>query len=193
MSEADLLARLITAFGRLGDTVVYGGEAVPPELDDGYDDSPWATPRWKPAATETDPAALSELYARLPGRFPPLYERLVLSYRWLDVQLDGLLVFLANPPGPSLEPLLSRITADPTFVKVLFPRGLIPFGRAGGDRYDPICFDTARRCATTGDCPIAWIEHEAVLCDEMIGDRRELAGSFRTLVETIVSAAAGSL
>jgi hypothetical protein len=57
---------------------------------------------WKPVNLETDPGALEPLFAKLPARFPPLYEHLVLSYRWADVDLQRF-TLLANPPGGELS------------------------------------------------------------------------------------------
>jgi hypothetical protein len=187
MNDAELLDQFVRALGKLAN--LNTTEAVPIELDDGMDDSPWAIQKWKPAAIRTESPALDELYRSLPVRFPPLYEQLVLSYRWLEVELNGFLSFCANPPGPSLDALMSKITADAVFVHVLFPLGLIPFGKADDGCYDPICFDTNRRGAD-GDCPIVRLEHEAILCGLRIGESWEIADSFRSLVKSVIETAA---
>ena len=87
--------------------------------------------------------------------------------------------------------LSSRITADPILFEVLFSHGLIQFGRAAGGSYDPICFD-ARRRRTDGDMPIVRLEHEAILCNERLGDSWEVARSFRLLVESVIAKGTGS-
>jgi hypothetical protein len=162
--------------------------SIPVELDDGRDDSRWARQLWKPAAIATEIADLSAIYDKLPGRFPPLYEQLVLSYRWLEVDLPEFARLLANSPGPALAALLSNITADPTLVDVLFPLRLIPFGKASGSNYDPLCFDLARR-RPDGDCPVVQVEHESVLCNDQVGDVWQLFDSFRGLVEAVIAEA----
>lgn len=129
------------------------------------------------------------MYAAVPGPFPPLYEALVLSYRWPEVDLGGFARLLGNPPGPSLKGLVGEITRDPVLTDVLFARGLVPFGRAS-DRYDPVCFDTARR-RPDGDCPVLRVEHEAALCDGRIVEQWEMADSFRLFVEVVVAGAEG--
>ena len=43
---------------------------------------------WRPRRERTNASELQPLYAKLPARFPPLYEELVLSYRWADVDLQ---------------------------------------------------------------------------------------------------------
>jgi hypothetical protein len=45
---------------------------------------------WRPRRTDPDPSLLNSLYARLPARFPPLFERLLLTFRWANVSLDVL-------------------------------------------------------------------------------------------------------
>ena len=179
-----LLERFVGTFGRVDGLILF--DAPPPELDDGTDDSPFARPLWKPAAISTDPGALVEVYGELPGPFPPLFERLLLSYRWLEVEVDDRVTLLGNLPGPTLRGFFEEVTADPAFVAVLFPLGLIPFGRAAGGSYDPICFDTRRRL-DDADCPLLRVEHESILCDDRLGETWELAGSFRSWVETVVA------
>ena len=190
LSDSELIRRFVTAFPKLGDTARYrseaGGGPLPPEMDGGTDDSPWAVQRWRPGEIRTDPAALREVYDNLPGPFPPLFEHLVLNYRWLEIDLDGFVTLLANPPGPALGPLLSGIRSDATLVEVVLPVGLVPFGKASGGSYDPVCFDTRRR-RPDGDCPVVRVEHEAVLCDRRIGQSWELADSFRSLVVAAIS------
>jgi hypothetical protein len=187
MNDEHLLKAFIDAFSKLGDTMLLDPTTLPPEMDAGFDDSPWALQRWRPAVVATDAALMQPLYEKLPGRFPPLYEKLILSYRWLEIDLGDVIRLLANPPGLTLSGLGAEIAADPVIVDVLFPLGFIPFGKAS-DSYDPICFD-AKRAAADGDCPIIRIEHEAVLCHSVIGERQQIADSFRGLVEKVVDLA----
>jgi hypothetical protein len=78
--------------------------------------------QWRPLRVRTDATALEPLYAKLPARFPPLYEELVLSYRWADVDL-GTFTLLANPPGGDLTGLLHRISGDKGLWDTLIPNG----------------------------------------------------------------------
>ena len=66
---------------------------------------------WLPTKQQTDAIELDALYNALPARFPPLYEKLILVYRWADVDLQ-LFTLFANPAGQNLQPLLKRISAD---------------------------------------------------------------------------------
>ena len=138
---------------------------------------------WQPFPCTTDFASLERIYAVLPAVFPPLYEYLVLSYRWPVVELLGLRL-LANPPGPGLEGLLAEIRRDKGLWEALTSEGYIQFARPGTGDYDPICFDTRRR-QKDRDCPIVQIDHEEILCNGRIRVVAELAESFRELIDRI--------
>ena len=98
---------------------------------------------WRPVRVWTDRSALDVLYAKLAARFPPLYEQLILSYRWAEVSL-GEYKLLANPTGPDLGGLLAAILKDKAIVDELTPRGYLQFGRGPDLNYDPICFGRGR-------------------------------------------------
>ena len=53
--------------------------------------------------------------------------------------------------------------------------------------YDRVCFDLKTR-GKNNDCRIVKIDHEEVLCNERLRVVKELAPTFRALVEQIVSA-----
>jgi len=158
MANADLVAEFVCSFQIFDDQVEF--ESIPPELQVAGKGGPDKWPRWKPAPMRTDPAALAAAYELLPGRLPPLYEQLVLSYRWLEAELANVMRLLENGPADSLLRLVNQIRADPVFVDVLLPKGFIPFGKGEDCSYDPVCFDTRRR-GTDGDCPVVRFEHEA--------------------------------
>jgi hypothetical protein len=179
MLDEALLARFIESFGKFEDLIA--SNPVPHELDGGTD-AEFGFQRWKPVAHKTDVNALNDVYARIPGPLPALYEQLVLSYRWLEVYLNDHLRLLANPPGPGLLGLTRNMAADPAFVNVLFPLGLVPFGKAG-DSYDPVCFDLSNRVNDV-DCRIVRVEHESVLCNGRVGETWVLSDSFRSLVDS---------
>ncbi len=146
---------------------------------------------WQPVACQTDAKYLEPLYAALPGRFPPLYERLALSYRWPAAELPEVPVekntwppsplLLPNPLGRGLEGLLTVIRSDRALWDELAPNGYVQFARAWGGSYDPVCFDTSRR-QMDGDCPVVQIDHESILCYSHLKVAAELAGSFRELI-----------
>ncbi len=181
----DLVRRFVATFETL-DGLEHGqSETLPAELavEPGPDD--WDAVRWQPAATFTHRELLAPICERLsphqkqPIRLPALYERLVLSYRWLRVEL-GTVMLLANPPGPALNGLAEEMFRDPVLINTLLPAGFVPFGKVSGGGYDPMCFDlnSIRR----DDCPIIQIEHESVLCHDRIGKTWPRFSSFRDLM-----------
>jgi hypothetical protein len=135
----------------------------------------------QPVGCSTLPSSLLLLYAVLPGSFPPLYEQLVLSYRWTQAELPWY-TLLANPAGADLDGLFKQIQADPGLSDVLIPSGYIQFGRGSGGSYDPVCFDTRHR-HKDGDCRVVQIDHEQILCNGRIIEVSEVARSFREIVE----------
>jgi hypothetical protein len=161
--DDDLLERFVGTFERLDDLIWLPSAPAPPELatpaSDGWD-------RWRPAAIASGRDQLESLCRKVPGPFPALYERLVLSYRWLEVDLGTVMLF-GNPPGSTLNALAATILRDPVLINTLLPAGLIPFGKVSGGGYDPMCFDL--RARKRDDCPILQVEHESVLCHDRIG------------------------
>ena len=135
--------------------------------------------RWRPIKVQTDLTALDPVYAKLPARFPPLYEQLVLSYRWADVDLQKF-TLLANPPGDELSGSLQKIMKAKGLWETLIPNGYIQFGKGSDMDYDPVCFDISSR--KNRDYRIVKIDHEEILCNYRIKVVSEIAPSFRALV-----------
>ena len=143
---------------------------------------------WRPMRLATDQSMLEAVYAKLPARFPPLYELLVLSYRWLEVDLQ-LYRLHANPPGPGLSGLLGRILKGEFLSGFLLKNGFIPFGKGTDMDYDQVCFDLTRRMKN-GEFEIVKLDHEEILCNERIRVVARLAPSFEQLVRQTIEAAA---
>ncbi|HXV81466.1 MAG TPA: hypothetical protein VEG60_16435 [Candidatus Binatia bacterium] len=141
--------------------------------------------RWSPIAFATNTDALSALYKVIPGRLPRLFEQLLLSYRWLRVDIHEV-TLLGNPPGPGLSGFQQEMMRDPHLYPALLSNRLVEFGKAAGGSYDPICFDLKR--TKTGDCPIVRIEHEAVLVNGRATVLNEVAPNFRALVQRVSKA-----
>lgn len=139
---------------------------------------------WRPINLSSDRSCLDTLYTQLPSRFPPLFERLVLSYRWADVDLQSH-TLLANPRGPNLSRLFSRISKDPGLWAALIPAGYIRFGQGPDLDYDPVCFDIRSR-RKNGDCRVVKIDHEEILCNNRVKVVMELAPSFEELVRQTI-------
>jgi len=124
---------------------------------------------------------LETIYAHLPARFPRLYEKMILRWRWGQVMLPGF-DLLSNPPEAGLAGLLRSISYDRHLVAALLPAGLIPFAKAAGVGYDPICFNTKVRKGRR-DYQIVLIDHEEILCNDRIKVESVMASSFRELVQ----------
>jgi hypothetical protein len=180
MNNEELLEEYVATFSRLDEMVVdivWFPPAMPLVVGD-TDLS--AFKHWEPAKVETFPTHLAEVYAKLPARFPRLFERMVLSYRWAEVDL-GTYTLLANPPGPDLTGLLHQISKNSGLWEALIPAGFIQFGKGPDLDYDPVCFDIKTR-KQGGDCRIVKIDHEEILCNNRMKVVAELAPSFYQLV-----------
>ena len=143
--------------------------------------------RWRPVRCQIGRSAIDDFYKACPHRLPPLYEELVLGYRWARVDL-GRFRLLANPPGAELNGILSQMRRDKALWKELTAKGYVQFGMASDLNYDPVCFDTSRR-QPDGDCRVVQLDHEEILCNSRIRELGELARSFRLLmIQTIEDA-----
>ena len=132
---------------------------------------------WRPLKVRTDRSSLEPLYTKLPGRFPPLFELLALSYRWAEVDLRAFRL-LPNPPGTDLAGLFEQNSGDPGLYEALIPAGYVQFGRGPDLDYDPVCFDIKRR-KKNGDCPVVKIDHEEILCNYRVKVVGEIAHRLR--------------
>jgi hypothetical protein len=184
MPEPDLLEQFVATFEKFDD-MSSSRELDPVAWDlKILEPDEYGSIEWRPVRISTDPRLLDPLYAKLPARLPPLYEKLVLSYRWAQVYLPSFSL-LANPPGPDLSCLLKEITKDKGLWESLAPAGYLQFGRGPDGDYDPVCFDLKSRTKRK-DYRIVKIDHEEILCNYRVKVVAELAPSFEQLVrETI--------
>jgi hypothetical protein len=185
--KKELIERFIASFAKLDEMAAFevtdpiGWELSVGELDQ------YGRKHWQPTRIDTPLAALEGIYTKLPFRFPRLYEHLILSYRWAEVDLQ-LYRLLANAPGPDLNALLVEMSKDVGLWTCLVPAGYVQFGIGPDVDYDPVCFDYNSR-KKNGDCRIVKIDHEEILCNERVKVVAELAPTFERLVlRTIESA-----
>jgi hypothetical protein len=143
--------------------------------------------RWQPIRIDTPRAALEAIYAKLPARFPPLYEHMILYYRWAEVDLQ-LYRLLPNPPGPGLTGLLMEMSKDRGLWNCLLPAGYVQFGKGSDADYDPVCFDYTTR-KKNRECRIVKIDHEQILCNERVRVVSELAPTFESFVVSTIDLA----
>jgi hypothetical protein len=181
MNNAELLEKFVNSFSKLDQMTVRAQESDPVawELRSG-EVAEYGLSRWRPVKSKTNRALLEPLYANLPARFPPLYEELVLSYRWVTVDLE-LFRLLANPPSPDLNRLAEVITADDGLQESLVPAGYMQFGQGPDIDYDPVSFDIKSH-SKNGDYRIVKIDHEEILCNYRVKVVSEGAPSFYELV-----------
>jgi hypothetical protein len=186
--EHSLLQQFIASFEKLNEMVAV--ENIYPitwELAIGDSDQ-YGCKRWRPIEKATEEDDLDSIYSQLPARFPQLYEQLVLSYRWAEVDLKSF-TLLANPPGPGLGRPLYEISKDPTLWIHLRKAGFIQFGKGPDLDYDPVCFDISSRKTKAKDYRIVKIDHEQMLCYERVKIVEELAPSFEALIRATIERA----
>jgi hypothetical protein len=144
---------------------------------------------WQPVSQETGRDKLDSLYSKLPGRLPLLFEELLLTFRWAEVNLK-LVRLVANPLGDDLSGFEQEVFKDRGLSSILLDGGFTQFGKAADYNYDPICFDTRKR-SKDGDCRIVRLDHEEVLCNSRLKEVSQIAPSFRELALLITEDAKG--
>lgn len=174
-----LVDRFVASFERLADLTVFDTDVIARQLVVNDPDQ-HGYRHWRPIKVTADRSAIDQIYADLPARFPPLFELLLLSYRWAEIDLR-LYRLIANPPGRDLGGFLEQMSKDPGIWKCLKPAGYLQFGKGPESDYDPICFDTRSR-KKSGDCRIVKIDHEEILCNERVKVISELAPTFEQLM-----------
>ncbi len=183
----ELLSTFVGSFGKLGDLDFFPEiDPIAAALTAGEPDQ-YGMIRWQPRRSETDVSSLEMLYAKLPARFPPLFERLLLTYRWAEIDLETYRL-LPNPPGSDLQGFLKATTKDEGLWKSLTPAGFMQFGRGPDIDYDPVCFDISSR-KKNRDMRIVKIDHEEILCNNRVKVVAELAPSFFELLQDTITLA----
>jgi hypothetical protein len=177
--ESLFVERFVASFEKLDEMTSWDHDPVACQLAVG-DADPFGHKRWKPAKVDAPRELLEPIYSKLPARFPPLFERLVLSYRWAKIDLQSCRL-LANPPGPDLNGLFEQMSGDAILWRSLLRAGYIGFGMGTDADYDPVCFDIGSR-KKNRDCRIVKIDHEQILCSDRVKVVGEIAPSFEHLV-----------
>jgi hypothetical protein len=185
-TDAFLLDRFVGTFGELSGLRFYPKtDPVAKEFSTGKDNEYDIEENWKPVRVSTGVSALEALQSKLPARLPKLFERLLLNFRWAEVDLD-FYTLTANPLGSDLSRWLGEASRDKFLWTFLLRSGYIPFAKGHDMDYDRICFETKSR--KKGDeCRVVKIDHEEVLCNERIHIVKEMAPSFRSLVEQTIA------
>ena len=149
--HGNLVDRFAASFERLSDLTAYEGiDPVAGQLSFGEPDRN-GHKRWRPTKVTGDRSSLEQIYRSLPVHFPRLFELLLLSYRWAEVDLR-VYTLLANPPGRDLTGFLQQVLRDNALWECLQRERYLQFARGSGGGYDPVCFDTTSR-KRNRDCP----------------------------------------
>ena len=184
-NDSELVDTFVGTFGKLGDLwTSYELDPIAWQLTVGNLNE-YGMKQWRPIRVSTEQSSLEALYANLPARFPPLYERLVLSYRWAEIDLR-LFRLLPNPPGPNLAGLSEEFSRHRAMQEILFPNKCLQFGKGPDVNYDAICFDWSRRLRD-GDCPVIQVDHEGILSQNRFKKVADLAPSFRELILRVIA------
>jgi hypothetical protein len=186
-SEFSSVKRFVNSFEKL-DEMCAGQELDPVawQLAVGKPDQ-YGFKRWRPINVSTRPEILETVYEKLPARFPPLYECLILTYRWAEVDLKVYRLF-PNPPEPNLNGLLAEILKDSILSTRLLLAGYIQFGMGPDTDYDPVCFGLNSQ-KRNGDYRIVLIDHEEILCNDRVKVVAELAPTFEGLMLLTINSA----
>lgn len=133
---------------------------------------------WRPTKVNTPRSALDELYSKLPGRFPTLFEDLLLNYRWLEVDLWEYQLYPNFNYEDSLKSFITMIEYDSCMSEFLLKKGYIQFADF---QHDAICFDT-NSSNNPDEMKIIQLDHEDILCWDKLNIKKELAPNFEQLV-----------
>ena len=131
---------------------------------------------WTPVRQSTHVTEFEKIYDKVPGRMPKTFESCLMTFGWLPVEVGDVDLFPHHPQS-GLKVFLEHVLRDKELFPYLFRERYVPFGRAAGGSYDPICFDLKR--TKDRDCPLVRIDHESVLIDQTPVVTSELAPSFR--------------
>jgi hypothetical protein len=187
INDERLVECFVASFAKLDDLTAMGlTDPVALDLVIGSSDQ-CGHKQWRPKKVSTNPTELEPIYSTLPAPFPPLFERLLLAFRWAEVDLLDFRL-LANPPGPGLGLFLQQISKDRALWKCLREAGYIQFGKGPGGNYDPVCFDIKSRKGNR-DYRVVMIDHEEILCYDRVKVMAELAPTFRKLMQSTIEKA----
>lgn len=182
-----MLAHYVASFEKLGELRAYHSIDPIARSFAVADPDEWGRVAWRPRRTETKVELLDSLYAKLPARFPPLFERLLLTFRWAKVDLKTY-TLMANPLDSDFQAFFTEISGDRGLWEVLLPAGYLRFAKGPDIDYDPICFDMNSR-EKSREMRVVKIDHEEILCNHRVKLVAELAPSFEDLVQSTIDLA----
>jgi hypothetical protein len=134
---------------------------------------------------KTPKERLLPIYSKINKRFPVLYEKLLLNYRWNGAEV-GLIRFLRNPPSSDFSHLAQEMFGDKGIYDECSKHGFVQFGRGSNLCYDPVCFDT-RTSKDPQKYSIVQLDHEEILCNFRIRIVATLSDTFEHLIHRILN------
>ena len=133
---------------------------------------------------------------RLDKKFPKSFCYLISNYAFAPFEIEPIYFyanhregFLSEDEKPffydefdlSKNNLSNAIFQDKIICKLLSANGFIRFARPFDGSYDPICFDAGKKKAAS-EFPIVRLDHEEILCNEMIKINQHISDSFLAFV-----------
>ena len=153
---------------------------VPPEMQVGEVNADgWVQWRVLPSTLkESDVEALEKEFG---AKFPPVFRAYLLARFHLFDQVhsrryDQQIFMTHTPAGKPLTPLQELMKAW----RPLIDAGFVPFAE-WGDGWGPMCFDATQR-NSDGECPIVWMDHEALI---PLGDKCRLREAVAPLAQPL--------
>jgi hypothetical protein len=134
---------------------------APPEMQVGEVDADgWV--EWRILPSTLKDGDVSGLENEFGVKFPPVFRAYLLARFQLFDQVrsrryDQQIFMTDTPAGKPLNPLRELMTTW----RPLIDAGFVPFAQ-WGDGWGPMCFDAVQRRAE-GDCPVVWMDHEALI------------------------------
>ncbi len=134
---------------------------VPPEMQVGeVNTDGWV--EWGVLPSTLKDADVGALEREFGVQLPPVFRAYLLSRFQLFDQVrsrryDQQIFMTDTPAGKPLRPLRELMKAW----RPLIDAGFVPFAQ-WGDGWGPMCFDAIQRQAD-GECPVVWMDHEALV------------------------------
>lgn len=133
---------------------------------------------------KTDPSHLKLFYKSLPARFPPLFETLILNFRWDHRADTELCTFFPNPLEEDLSSFKRFMFRDDYLTNFCLQHGYMPFAEGPDINYDRFCFNLNK--PSKDDYAVVQIDHEEVLSFNRIGKPIKFASSFEVFVRMTI-------
>lgn len=167
--DKDFIGQLLDAYAIDADKMGVASEdpedsGVPLEMQVGAVDSEgWV--QWRVLPSTLNENEVVALESEFGVKFPPLYRAYLLARFHMFDQVrsrryDQQIIMKDTPAGKPLMSIHGLLSAW----RSLIDAGFVPFAE-WGDGWGPMCFDIAN-LNRQGECPIVWMEHEALLALE---------------------------